>query len=508
MRLLLSPKTPRANRAALGASLVCFFVGCNQPRSEEVGAVDPVDAGQGIAPGDASSSGTSPPRVDGSADAARGGPGGADASSQQNPQQVTLTVEKLGEGKGVVDWRDGSGLTCGSDCSESFPRAAMPVTLTLTAFPQIGSTFGGWAGCTSASASQCTVTLAADSRITATFLLKSRNLAFVTSTTYLAAELGDINAATADRACNERARAAGLSGDYASYPLGRARLPITAGWLRVDGKPFSGQPFGRVMYPLLLDEYGTSVAERPPAFASFNPGCPAGESFVAGDPTAGTGAWDPGFVGSEVPPLAPCTTRFRLYCFGTAETPLAEADTLPVVGRLAFVAPMPFDQTWSGLAGADRLCQTTAERSGANGTFKALLSTTSASAASRFDISEGSLPWVRPDGIPLVAKAADLFRASGRLLSAFQVQLERYGGQNAHGFASSLTWSGSDNPLARGSAATTCDNWTGPPGATGVAGRMSATWLPTALGAFNMQPCAPSTEPSTRQSQYLYCLQE
>jgi len=82
-----------------------------------------------------------------------------------NPQVVgyTLTVSKSGTGSGTVT-SNPSGIDCGSDCSESYNQGT---SVTLTATPASGSTFGGWTG--DADCSDGVVTMDANKTCTATF---------------------------------------------------------------------------------------------------------------------------------------------------------------------------------------------------------------------------------------------------------------------------------------------------------------------------------------------------
>ena len=73
----------------------------------------------------------------------------------------TLTVTKSGTGSGTVT---------NSPAGTSF---ASGTTVTLTAAADAGSTFGGWGGACSGTASTCTVTMSANRSVTATFTLKS-----------------------------------------------------------------------------------------------------------------------------------------------------------------------------------------------------------------------------------------------------------------------------------------------------------------------------------------------
>jgi len=78
--------------------------------------------------------------------------------------QKKLVVEKAGAGSGVVT-SSPSGIDCGLTCEATFPP-----TVTLYASPSPGSNFAGWSGgeC-SGTASLCTITLTADTTVTANF---------------------------------------------------------------------------------------------------------------------------------------------------------------------------------------------------------------------------------------------------------------------------------------------------------------------------------------------------
>ncbi|MFC2042682.1 trypsin-like serine protease [Chloroflexota bacterium] len=79
-----------------------------------------------------------------------------------------LTVSKTGTGSGIVT-SSPSGIKCGSDCSQSF---AYNTTVTLTATPEKGSSFGGWSGACSGTGS-CVVTMTAARSVTASFKAES-----------------------------------------------------------------------------------------------------------------------------------------------------------------------------------------------------------------------------------------------------------------------------------------------------------------------------------------------
>jgi M6 family metalloprotease-like protein len=77
----------------------------------------------------------------------------------------TLTVAKSGSGSGTVT-SDLAGITCGSDCAESYLSGT---TVTLTAAYAPGSKFTGWSGGGCSGTGSCVVSLSADTTVTATF---------------------------------------------------------------------------------------------------------------------------------------------------------------------------------------------------------------------------------------------------------------------------------------------------------------------------------------------------
>jgi hypothetical protein len=84
-------------------------------------------------------------------------------------EDVSLSVALDGSGGGVVT-SSPSGIDCSGntgDCSETFSEGTQVV---LTAVPDGDSALGGWSGCDQASGSECTVTLAGDTDVTATFV--------------------------------------------------------------------------------------------------------------------------------------------------------------------------------------------------------------------------------------------------------------------------------------------------------------------------------------------------
>ena len=82
-------------------------------------------------------------------------------------QRVTLAVTKTGTGRGTVT-SNLAGISCGATCSASFDSGTV---VTLTATPDFLSVFVGWSGGGCSGTDGCTVTLRANTTVTARFRL-------------------------------------------------------------------------------------------------------------------------------------------------------------------------------------------------------------------------------------------------------------------------------------------------------------------------------------------------
>jgi len=302
-----------------------------------------------------------------------------------------------------------------------------------------------------------------DTSSTTATCIGPNNYMFVTSTTYTPGALGGL--AGADAECQARADAAGLSGTYVAWLStstidARERLAGARGWLRTDGVPFAdtvnGLVLGAVLYPPNRDESGNEVPQSALVLTGSDEDGTASYSYsqcgdwatllneftVGGYAHSGGTYWT--FAGARF-----CNDGdWYLYCFGVDYC--AELDFTPAAGRYAFVSAEPFP-VGTDIGDADAQCQSEATTAGLPGTYKALLATESASAVSRFNLA--GTPWVRTDGVPLVAQAADL--ATGTLVSALSV--------NADGVTyevDEVAWTGATSPDAVGTAETTCESWT------------------------------------------------
>ena len=86
-------------------------------------------------------------------------------------QQFSFNVIKAGSGTGTVTSAP-AGIDCGTDCAESYNYGT---SVTLTAVPDISSTFTGWSGACSGTGT-CVVPMNAAATVTATFTIKTFSL--------------------------------------------------------------------------------------------------------------------------------------------------------------------------------------------------------------------------------------------------------------------------------------------------------------------------------------------
>lgn len=282
------------------------------------------------------------------------------------------------------------------------------------------------------------------------------NQMFVTSIGY-SSDLGGL--AGADAKCQALAMAAQLGGKFVallstSTVNAKTRLGQSRGWVRVDGKPFADDPAdlfaGRMYYPPRVDEGGNEV---PPGtlVMTGSRGDGTVEGHAANDWTtggmdvglgvAGSGsfAWlGYGYSTQQMP--------LRIYCFGVGGHMRVAPPVAATPHRKAFVTRQGFDPL-RGLAGADAHCATEAAGAGLAGTWRALLATSAATAASRLDTT--GPPWARTDGVMVVEKASDLIQ--GKLVAPLNVSADGL----EH--SSYSAWTGAETPDHRADA--NCKDW-------------------------------------------------
>jgi hypothetical protein len=290
----------------------------------------------------------------------------------------------------------------------------------------------------------------------------TNNVAFVSDPVVV---LGSLGAATAaDAICTTQANEAGLPGNYVAWISTSTsnaidRLAGARGWVRADGVPFVDQlsdlTASHLMSPLVIDRYGvmidivagaaqiatgTSTAGTPSNGTCTDLSAP-GAMISSGTATTTSTRWT-GFINT-----LPCNTGQRIYCFGTSSATALTVQTVP--SRRAFMST-----GWvpgGGITDADMHCQmdaTTASLANPS-SFRALLATSTASAASRF---VDGLPWARVDGVLVANTASDLFNYDWTVT----LSVDASGTYLTN--PSNSAWVGANSPLVTNST-NTCNNW-------------------------------------------------
>jgi len=276
------------------------------------------------------------------------------------------------------------------------------------------------------------------------------NVMFVTSTAVVPASIGGI--AGADTECASRAAAAGITGNFVAWlstsvQPAADRLAGARGWIRTDGRPFVDSVAdllsSRLLNSAAADETGvlipdgsyviTGTANDGTALSTCNDYQAGGMYGTYGLAHDGWSTWTY-FINSG------CGLAGNIYCFQIDHArPLT---ALPPPQRYAFVSAGMY-APGSGLAGADALCTSDANASLLPGSYRALLATNTATAASRFTLG---VPWGRPDGVIVLD---DLTQALAPIS-------EQADGTVVPG---GYVWVGAATPQTIGSNATTCNNW-------------------------------------------------
>ena len=325
------------------------------------------------------------------------------------------------------------------------------------------------------------------------------NAVFVTSTTHTG-NLGGL--AGADAICQARATAGGMPpGNYIAWLStltvdASSRLGAARGFVRTDGRPFADTQTGlfisqAVLNTILTDENGAVASSDDVWTGTLNTGTAAPNTCAdwtstVGNGTAGNAQGGP--VSWTLYNFPACSNTLRLYCF---RTDLVFPIVIPPASdRFAFLTSATFT-SGGGIAAADALCAS--EQGGLPGTYKAYLATSTASAASRFNLAFA--PYMRVD-MQRVGGAAQIGTYS-RLQSGIW---QTVGGNYVSGtlLSNRAAWTGAGQPDAVGTPATTCSDWTSTAGTAWIGDPTLASpaWFAVASSQLCSLPCR------------LYCLQE
>jgi len=381
----------------------------------------------------------------------------------------TLTVTLAGDGFGAVSFSNGT-PACSKSCSIKVPDGAV---ITLTGAAKAYSKVLSWSA-QSCSGTTCSVAVSGNRAVTVTFQL-AHNVAFIASPR-IRPNFGGI--AQADKICADAARAGDLHGTkwvawlatMAPCPGSStgncnpgARLEGTRGWVRPDGVPVGDTVSSMIsegLYsPLKVDEHKDLASNWAFTGVSISGTVQAGKTCAdwtgAGVATRGDGyrvAPESWLTRSE----SDCENPERLgqlFCFGADEA----APLVPpaATGRRAFVSKALFIPN-GGIAGADAACAAEANQAGLNGTFLALLGTTTKRAADRFDLT--GAPWYRVDGFPWLEIPSYLATGSNSAEPKIPLNVWSDGGRLTYGAADlrNLVWTGGEPWLI---PTNNCSDW-------------------------------------------------
>lgn len=388
-------------------------------------------------------------------------------------QPLTLVMRTPGQAQGSVIATSGGKtlFTCAAGTCTAQAAPGSTVTLTSAAAGP-DSIFSGWSGDCAGDGPTCDLTMTKQANVTAQFR-PAANFVFETSVA-LRMPFGATAAASqaaADGLCAARAAAAGLPGRYVAWLSTSTVDAVTKlgganGWVRTDGRPFARTRAdllaGKIFYPLAFDENGgdagqatlfstaTGTAADGTALAGGTCGdwtSTAGSTSGLGVASGGSKAW------TAAPYALSCAGPFPVYCF---ETAFDHPVTATATGRLAFVSKKTFKPgPGKTRADADAICQSEAQAAGLPGPFTdylALLAVAGERPIARFSTASGSLPWVRPDGVLIVAQASDMVSAAP-LMAPIDVAAD--GTYWPGGF----TWTGAGADNLAGDPSSTCGDW-------------------------------------------------
>ena len=414
----------------------------------------------------------------------------ATVTAQFNPMQSSVTVNFHGIGTQTASIASSpTGIACSGNCTATgMFNVGANVTLTVT---QAAGAKIAWSnGCTGTT---CAIPVTATA-VTVNVASTNQNIVFLTSQKHVG-NFGGL--AGANAFCNSSAVAAGVPGNFVAF-LGTAagqgtspyaQLGSARGWIRIDGLPFtdtvSGLQTGRIMwYPAALDEFGNPGATE--YFTGLvNPlettgsTCTDWTSSSNSVTAIGGEGSEGGYFDSFW--LMPCGAA-SIACFGTDFT--TPVSVTPPSGRHVFTSSGTIGAS-GGVAAADTFCQTAAQSAGlANpGNFRAALATSTASIASRFNLS--GAPWVRVDGV-LVASSAANFMAGTLMAPPYT---DEHGKPNQN-----VTWLGAAQGMnvAATSTADTCGDWTSASAsasALSIGPTFGRPGVTTAFDAFSTSNC-------------------
>jgi hypothetical protein len=139
---------------------------------------------------------------------------------------TTYALSVSTSGSGMVT-SNPSGINCGSTCSATYNSGT---TVTLTAAPASGSTFGGWGGACTGTGTTCTVSMTAARSVTATFNGGGGGTTYALSVTKSGSGSGTVTSSSGGINCGSTCSATYASGTTVTLTATAASGSTFGGW--------------------------------------------------------------------------------------------------------------------------------------------------------------------------------------------------------------------------------------------------------------------------------------
>lgn len=394
------------------------------------------------------------------------------------PSPFDLTVQTTGNGAGMVTAANGLMCMTGStaNCTKTYLFGDM---IQLTATASATSNFTGFSGGGCGATSPCTVPINGNVTVQAQFTLKQYALtvnkdAASTGTGTVTSDVGGINCGTGCTTATSSqlnhgtmvtltAAANSPSSVFAGWTGGACTGTSTTCVVTMDAAKSATARFNIATYAVRIDKQGTGS------------GTVTGTGFNCGADCTETVAYNTSITFTAAATMSPASQLSTFKGWNVAGCTTGTTCTVTITGatsimptfdmnpNYAFVTQSPVGgMITNGIVGADAYCAQEANEAFENGTlpagtYKAWMSTTSASAISRLGTASG---WVRQDGRVFARSKDDLI--AGKALHPLRIN--EAGGD----VGAASVWTGT---VGAGTVDTTnCTNWTTTSG-SGTVGR-------------------------------------
>ncbi len=224
--------------------------------------------------------------------------------TQAGASQYTLSVSGAGTGGGTVTSTDNK-INCGSTCSAAYIAGA---TVALTAVSNNGATFIGWSGAGCSGTGNCSITLTADTNVTATFASCTFSIAPAANQFGASSGTGNVAVSASSSSCTWTAASNALwitiTSGGSGTGNGNLRYTVSAntgassrtGTLTIAGQTFTITQDGIPQYTLTVSKTGTGSGLITSADGSINCGTTCSAVYNGGSSITLTAASDNGYI--------------------------------------------------------------------------------------------------------------------------------------------------------------------------------------------------------------------